>query len=219
MGGGHPSGAEDGPEVKAGADAPILDRGEGLGQLPDRARHCRRNQNLPRKPGQHSENETHTKKEKILLDGYRAAGQQLTLLRASSAISPGPRWREAAGASALRRGLHAVIDEALVLVVEKDGEEVQGGGRRVTQDEDGMCGEEKGRAMAVGTAWRAGLSDSGPVACLLCQTACTGNRQIALHFLVLLCLSVVTANRLTDHVPVCLDRSGSTESCLKESIA
>lgn len=159
------------------------------------------------------------KEEKILLDGYRAAGQQLTLLRASSAISPGPRWREAAGATALRRGLHAVIDEALVLVVEKDGEEVQGGGRRVTQDEDGMCGEEKGRAMAVGTAWRAGLSDSGPVACLLCQTACTGNRQIALHFLVLLCLSVVTANRLTGHVPVCLDGSGSTESCLKENIA
>jgi hypothetical protein len=58
-------------------------------------------------------------------------------------------------------------------------------------------------------------------ACSLCQTACTGNRQIALHFLVLLCLSGVTANRLTDHVPVCLDRSGSTETlperkyCLK----
>jgi hypothetical protein len=60
------------------------------------------------------------------------------LLRATSAISPGPRWREAAGATALRRGLHPVIGEALVLVVEADGEDVEGGGRRVTQDEDGM---------------------------------------------------------------------------------
>jgi hypothetical protein len=68
VGGGHPSGAEDGPEVKAGADAPILDRGEGLGQLPDRARHCRRNQNLPRKPDQHSENETQKKRGKDLIE-------------------------------------------------------------------------------------------------------------------------------------------------------
>jgi hypothetical protein len=60
------------------------------------------------------------------------------LLRATSAISPGPRWREAAGATALRRGLHPVIGEALVLVVEADGEDVEGGRRRVTQDEDGM---------------------------------------------------------------------------------
>jgi hypothetical protein len=55
VGGGHPSGAEDGPEVKAGAGAPILARRERLGQLPDRARHRRRNQNLQRKPDKHSE--------------------------------------------------------------------------------------------------------------------------------------------------------------------
>lgn len=48
VGGGHPSGAEDGLEVKAGAGGPIPARGEGLGQLADRARHRRRNQNLPR---------------------------------------------------------------------------------------------------------------------------------------------------------------------------
>jgi len=61
-----------------------------------------------------------------------------TLLRETSAISPGPRWREAAGATALRRGLHPGIGEALVLVVEADGEDVEVGGRRVTQDEDGV---------------------------------------------------------------------------------
>jgi len=32
---------EDGPQVKAGAGAPILARRERLGQLPDRARHRR----------------------------------------------------------------------------------------------------------------------------------------------------------------------------------
>lgn len=66
VGRGHPPGAEDGPEVKAGAGAPILARREGLGQLPDRARHRRRNQNLKRKPDQRSEIE---KKRSTLLAG------------------------------------------------------------------------------------------------------------------------------------------------------
>lgn len=48
VGGGHPSRAEDSLEVKAGAGTPIPARSEGLGQLPNRARHRRRNQNLPR---------------------------------------------------------------------------------------------------------------------------------------------------------------------------
>ena len=78
------------------------------------------------------------KKRNSLLAGYQPAGEQLTLLRETSAISPGPRWREAAGATALRRGLHPGIGEALVLVVEADGEDVEVGGRRVTQDEDGV---------------------------------------------------------------------------------
>jgi len=48
VGGGHPSGAEGGLGVKTGAaGAPFRARGEGLGQLPDRARRHRGNQNLP----------------------------------------------------------------------------------------------------------------------------------------------------------------------------
>jgi len=47
VGGGHPSGAEGGLGVKTGAaGAPFRARGEGLGQLPDRARRHRGNQNL-----------------------------------------------------------------------------------------------------------------------------------------------------------------------------
>lgn len=114
-----------------------------------------------------------------------------TLLRASSAISPGPRWREAAAVTARRRAPQRREEGNGGAVVLGVGEKDEGGGRRGTQDEEGMWKGESW-AMAVGTAWRAGGPCLTPVACP-CLCSLLLRKWFSFYFVLFSLLRSITA--------------------------